>query len=206
MLSVAITLKVLMSHSKIAYFGHPGSFTSIAALKFAKKYKIGQSHMLPCQTFDEVMQYVLNDNVYGVVPSSNSSVGSVDEYVKLDKKYKDLVTDEISVPIHHCLLQKGQEKITHVVSHPHALLQCKKYLNKNFPSAKLVDYSTTSTAARDLSLDNLPTGSAVIASEKAADIYGLRVQDSNIEDDKNNVTNFKVLFNKAIRHNQTYKK
>jgi chorismate mutase / prephenate dehydratase len=185
-----------MSSSKIAYFGHPGSFASIAAQKFIQKRHIVNYQLFPCETFDEVLQYVLGDEVYGVIPYNNSYAGSVDEYVKLQEPYKKFVIDDISIGVHHCLLHKGTSQIKKVVSHPHALMQCKKYLEKNFPNAKLIKSKTTSTAARDLSVDNLSPDCAVIASKNAAEIYRLDVIAANIEDSHQNVTHFKVLFNR----------
>lgn len=185
------------SHIKVAYFGHPGSFTWMAAQEFIKKHRISKFWLLPCESLEEVIDYVLIGESYGVLPYYNSTGGVVDTPEDILKLYQELQIDEFSLPVHHCLLSKsgsGLEDIKRIVSHPQALIQCQDYLRTHLPSAQQSIYSTTSTAARNLSLDLLPDDCAVVASKEAADIYQLKVLDSNIEDRVDNSTRFKVLY------------
>jgi prephenate dehydratase len=183
---------------KVAYFGHPGSFSFKAAKKFVSAMG-AKAYFYPCQTAREVMDYVLIGECYGVLPSYNSHAGGVKGHIRLVDQHKDLVVDEVNLPVHHCLaaLHKlGLKNIKRVYSHRQALLQCADYLKTNLPQAELIPYATTSTAAYDLAHGSLPAGSAVIASKEAAEIYKLKVLASGIEDSARNVTNFKVLFKK----------
>jgi prephenate dehydratase len=185
-----------MTNIKIAYFGHPGSFSYLAALKFLKKRGLENYFLFPCQSFDEVMDYVLVGESYGVVPYYNNSAGHVSGHQSLNEKYKNLVIDDINLAVHHNLLSLRTVKpaeLNQVVSHHQALLQCQNYLKSHFPSLKQISYSTTSTAAYDLVNGVLPSFSAVIASAEAAKKYGLKTIAPNIEDNPDNRTHFKVL-------------
>lgn len=183
-----------MTPIKIAYFGHPGSFSSKAARRFLKKNGIDQYYLFPCQSFQEVLDYVLVGECYGVLPYYNSTAGTVEEE-GLINKYAGLVIDNVSLPVHHYLMGlQAIDKITKIVSHPQALLQCRGYLEKNFPAVQKVPYSTTSTAAYDLAHGLISSDCAVIASKEAAEKYQLKILASRIEDSPDNTTYFKVLF------------
>lgn len=185
-----------MSNIKVAYFGHPGSFSFKAAEKFVSKS--GQNaYLYPCETIDEVLDYVNIGESYGVVPSYNSTTGKIEDYLKLIDKRSILEIDDISLEVHHCLIALKKmrlDKIREVYSHPQALKQCASYLKLRLPNAKLHPYSTTSTAAHDLAEGILDADAAAIASEEAAKIYNLVVLESDIQDDMSNTTHFKVLF------------
>jgi len=185
-----------MPNIKVAYFGHPGSFSFKAAKKFVSQN--GQrAYLYPCETIKEVLDYVNIGESYGVVPTYNSTTGKIEDYLKLIDNRSTIEVDDISLEVHHCLLalqRMGTGKIKKIFSHPQAFKQCSNYLRAKLPNADLVAYSTTSTAAHDLSAGILDADSAVIASAEAAKIYGLMILDSDIQNDKNNTTHFKVLF------------
>ena len=82
--------------------------------------------------------------------------------------------------------------ILEVRSHPQALAQCRKFLEKNVPKAVGRDQFDTAGAARDLSdRDNYKM--AAIASKVAADIYDMEIIAENVEDSIGNTTRFIVL-------------
>jgi prephenate dehydratase len=72
-----------------------------------------------------------------------------------------------------------------------ALLQCQDFFKK-FPHIHLEESDDTAAAARRL-IEQSETGIAVIASEKAGQIFGLKTLAENIEDNKRNYTRFLVL-------------
>jgi chorismate mutase/prephenate dehydratase len=188
-----------MASIKVAYFGHPGSFSSIAALKFLKKHNYKSYLLFPCSSVDEVMDYVKIGGCYGIAPYYNSTVGAVSTYQDLGEDYSQFEVDEVEIPVHHCLLVApgiARKAISKIVSHPQALLQCQRYLHKHFPKAEQIAYSTTSTAAHDLSLGVLPKDCVVIASKQAATIYKLQILAAGVEDSPRNRTQFKILFNR----------
>jgi prephenate dehydratase len=184
-----------MPHIKVAYFGHPGSFSFQAAHKFVDK-KGDKAFFYPCQSAREVMDYVLIAGAYGVLPTYNNVGGRVKKHTKLSDKYNDLVIDEVDLKVHHCLIATKKilpGSIKQIYSHPQAFEQCRNYLKSHFKNVVLAPYATTSTAAYDLSHGTLPQDAAVIASDEAAEIYKLKILERNIEDSAKNVTKFKIF-------------
>jgi len=93
------------------------------------------------------------------------------------------------------LLSKAErvEDIRRIHSHPHAFAQCRHWLETNLPHVPLADAPSTARAA-ELCVDDPAAGA--IASELAAQLYGLKVLKSRIEDNMNNFTRFLVLSKK----------
>jgi chorismate mutase/prephenate dehydratase len=81
-------------------------------------------------------------------------------------------------------------EIAEVYSHPQGLAQCRRWLELNLPGAR--QHSTHSTAAA-AELVATREGAAAIASSVAADLYGLVVVQSGIEDNPDNTTRFLVI-------------
>jgi prephenate dehydratase len=182
---------------KVAYFGHPGSYSHLATLELVKKNIRGTEPLLiPCTTIKEVFQYLGPTDFLGVAPYKNNIAGPVPEFKDAlgDKRYH--VVDDIDLPISHTLLAHPEAdllRISQIVSHPHALKQCSQYLHTHYPHAKLVSYSNTSTAARDLSEGTIGKDSLVVASSIAAHLYNLHTVATNIQDSANNYTSFRLL-------------
>ncbi|GIR50424.1 MAG: hypothetical protein CM15mP59_1660 [Flavobacteriaceae bacterium] len=76
------------------------------------------------------------------------------------------------------------------LSPPMALLQCKQFFHA-YPHIKLVESSDTAAVAKEIS-DNNQIGKGAIASQLAADLYGLQVISESIQTIKNNVTRFVI--------------
>ena len=73
---------------------------------------------------------------------------------------------------------------------PQALSQCRDWLARNMPQAKIYDVTSTSTAA---ALAQTKPGAGAIASRQAAVQYGLDIVAESIEDNAHNVTRFAVI-------------
>ncbi len=71
--------------------------------------------------------------------------------------------------------------------------QCRGWLSKHVPDARLIEISSTAAAAR---LATEKPGAAAVASREAGIHHGLHIIDENIEDNQNNVTRFAVIGNK----------
>ena len=85
--------------------------------------------------------------------------------------------DYFWLQIQQCLLVlpgTNSQQITQIVSHPQGLAQCKNYLQKEFNNIELREWCDTAKAGKDLAEGTLDPGSAVIAPEGCAEIYGLR--------------------------------
>lgn len=134
---------------------------------------------------------------YGVVPFENSTNGSVvltlDLFCDRHSFFpRVFVCGEAYLDVHHCLLSPASSlaDITRLYSHPQAFGQCEVYLNAHLKGVERIDVSSTSKAAQIAASD---PHSAAIASKAAADVPGLRILASDIEDSHDNTTRFFVL-------------
>lgn len=124
-----------------------------------------------------------------VVPIENSIEGTVNECVDTLLGAGLYIKREILLPIHECLIGKAgakKEDLKIVYSHPQALSQCRKYLEKNFMHVTVEALSSTSAALQKVT--DVSVGA--IARRPSA---GLEVLESDIEDYENNTTRFVVL-------------
>ena len=175
---------------RVAFQGELGAYSEMAVYSF-----FGDSaEVKPCESFDDVFENVKTGNVdYGVVPIENSIEGSVNRTYDLFLEYDLKVCGEIIIRISHCLIgHKGASinQIKTVYSHPQALAQCRKFLEQH----KLKAISTFDTAGSvKMIKEKKLMEDAAIASERAAQIYGMTILEREIEDIKNNSTRFFVL-------------
>ncbi len=183
----------LQQPTNVAYLGPEGSFSHQASYnEFG-----GSADLIPLGSFEEVFEEVENARAaFGVVPVENSIEGSVSMVLDLLSKTHLTVTAELYEKINHYLLSKtGNIKdIKIVASHPQAIAQCKRWLNKNLPNCELMETASTAEAAR---LASKKKNVAAIASEHAAAIYKLNVVQKNIEESNLNTTRFFVVGNKT---------
>ncbi len=174
---------------QVAYLGPEGSFTQAAALK-----QFGGAIELQAKaTIADVFHAVeVGSANYGVVPVENSTEGMVSHTLDrfIDSSLK--INGEVSLRIHHCLLSKATKlaNITTVYAHPQALAQCRHWLTDFLPNSELISVSSNSEAAKKVVEDS---NIAAIAADRAAEIYGLSILASNIEDEADNTTRFIVI-------------
>ncbi len=178
----------------VAYLGPPATFTHQAAM-----FRFGASaRFTPGQSIAEVFEAVEKGQAeLGVVPVENSTEGSVN--VTLDQLMDAtlLITGEILLEITHHLVSRASQlsAIRTVCSHPQALAQCRQWLSINLPEAATLEVSSTVVAAERAAGD--PTVAAV-ASELAAQLYGLAILRSRVEDNPFNSTRFLVVGRRAM--------
>lgn len=179
-----------MRARRAAFQGERGAFAEEALLLY-----FGDSvEAVPMRTLGEVFSAVESGEVdYGVVPVENSLAGSVGETYDLLLSHDLRVHGEVVLRVeHHLLSVEGASLggIREVWSHPQAIEQCRNFLSSL--GADVVPMSNTAAAAKRLAELRDPSV-AVIASRRAASIYGLSILASNIEDDPSNYTRFFVL-------------
>lgn len=173
----------------IAFLGPDFTFTHQAALK-----KFGSSvKYLSCDSITDVFREVEKANAdYGVVPIENSTEGAVNHTLDMFADSPLLICSEIYYPVRHSLLAKGANMhlVKKLYSNPQVFGQCRKWLEKNLPQAKLCDVVSTAKAAK---IAAKTASSACIASELAAKKYGLKIIVRSIEDSALNITRFLVI-------------
>lgn len=149
---------------------------------------------VPCETFDDAFRAVMEGHAdLAMIPVDNTIAGRVADVHHLMPQGELFIIGEHFQPVKHMLLGvKGTkiEDIKHIHSHVHALPQCRNFLKTIKASSHV--HADTAGAAKEIAEKNDPTHAA-IASSLAAEIYGLEVLQSGIEDVKSNVTRFLIL-------------
>ncbi|WP_038070629.1 prephenate dehydratase [Hydrogenovibrio kuenenii] len=178
---------------KIAYLGPEGSYSHASVIK-----QFGTSaHTLAVSSIEEVFNVVERGEAnYGLVPVENSSEGAVKQTQQALMKTSLKVTGEIDLVIHHCMMSQSDnlESIKKVVAHAQALGQCEQWLKNNMPWVEIEAVASNALAAQMATQDNTL---GAIASEQAAQLYGLRVLESHIEDSHENTTKFWAVGSEA---------
>ena len=173
----------------IAYLGPEATYTHIAALNHFRH----SGTFIPQKNIRDIFLEVERGACqYGVVPVENSIEGAVNHTLDLLFETEIKICAEIYQEISHDLLSEtgNLEDVQIVYSHPNPFGQCRLWLNKNLPDAKLEECSSTSYAAKIVKGNK---HAAAIASSKAAQVYDLKVVESRIEDSSKNETRFLVI-------------
>ena len=183
----------LESPMTIAYFGPEGTFTQAAALKH-----FGQGvNTKPLGAISDVFREVESGAAhYGVVPVENSTEGVVNHTLDTFMQSSLKICGEVEVPVHHNLLSTVDDpgQIKKIYSHQQSLAQCREWLDNNMPDAERIPVSSNGEAARLVQSESKQgPGVAAIASSIAANLYGLKILQSNIEDSPDNTTRFLVV-------------
>ena len=175
-----------MITDKVAFLGPQGTFSHQAA-------SLLSDDLVSYCSIQSVMAAVEREEcVYGLVPIENSIEGPVS--LTLDSLIHNFdlkIKNEIIIPINHNLLaarEMSVEEVNDVYSHSQALGQCQPYLERN----NITAHYTLSTAAAAKKVAETGEGAA-IGTLKAAELYGLKVIDTNIQENFNNQTRFVVL-------------
>ena len=173
---------------KIAYQGIAGSYSESCA-----KEKYPNCETISCKTFDECFEKANQDSsVKAIIPESNKTTGNIGvEYLIF--KYRLNIYAEHFFPINHNLLGLPESKITDikdVYSHAQALSQSSNFIKKNKFNENV--RADTAGSARYIS-EKKDITKAAIASKLSAKIYNLKILDSNVQDEKENVTRFLVM-------------
>jgi chorismate mutase/prephenate dehydratase len=180
---------------KVAFLGPEGTFTQAAVLKH-----FGHSvRALSLTSIDEVFQEVQAGTAdFGVVPVENSSEGTVNNTLDRFLSTSLHICGEVELRIHHYLLgrMKGLEDVARICAHPQALGQCRGWLDENLPNAERVPVASNAEGARRARDER---GTAAIAGDTAAEIYGLEILAPKIEDSHDNTTRFLVIGRKLLR-------
>ena len=173
----------------ITYLGPEATFTHIAAMNHFGHTVSFVPQASIRDIFGEVEKGACT---YGVVPVENSIEGTVNYTLDLFFESDLKICAEIYHTISHDLLSKTDslKDITKVYSHPHAFAQCRKWIGEHLPELVLEECSSTARAAQKASEN---PGSAAIAAREAAQMYGLNVVASRIEDFSRNITRFLVI-------------
>ena len=178
---------------KIAFQGELGAYGHEACVTARPDFD-----PLPCTTFDAAIEAVRSRAAdLGMIAVENSTYGRVADVHSLLPKSGLHIVDETFVRVHVNLLGKPEaalDDINEAHGHPVILPQCGEFLRKHNITPRTS--SDNARAAREVDGGD-DISIAALASELAADIYGLKVLARHIEDHARNTTRFLIMAREA---------
>jgi prephenate dehydratase len=175
---------------RVAFLGPAGTYSE-EALRASSP---GDVEEVPYPTIHEAVMGVDAGRVdRAVVPIENALEGAV--AVTLDTLALEAtgvrIVAEVVHPIHHCVVAARELEladVTRVVSHPQATAQCARFLRERLAHAERV--MAPSTADAVLSVREADEPAVALGSRLAAELYGCRVLEADVEDHPDNATRF----------------
>jgi prephenate dehydratase len=178
-----------MTKKLIAFQGEPGANSDIACREVYPDWQ-----PLPCPTFEDAFAAVSDgEAALGMIPIENSIAGRVADIHHLLPTSGLHIVGEHFLPIHFQLIAvagASLDTLKSVHSHVHALGQCRKIIRKL--GLKAVVAGDTAGSAREVAEAGDPTR-ASLAPRLAAEVYGLKILDEDVEDETHNTTRFIIL-------------
>jgi prephenate dehydratase len=176
---------------KYGYLGPAGTFTEAALQKIATS----GDELIAYANVTAALDAVRNgDCQKALVPIENSVEGVVARTLdELAIGQPLVITREVTLPVSFALLtlpNTDPKSIKSIATHPHAEAQCRNFIAKNYPTAQIIETSSTAAAAKGLSKGDYQ---AAIAGTNAAKNYGLKIITENIGDNQAAVTRFVVV-------------
>jgi prephenate dehydratase len=173
----------------IAFQGMPGAYSEIAC-----RVLFPEGEPLPCRTFEDALAAVHDGEAeFAVIPIDNSVAGRVaDVHHLLPRSGLHIIAEHFEPVHHHLLALPGVrlDELRTVRSHVHALSQCRDSLRALGLQA-VVSADTAGAAAELAAHPDRSVG--VLASARAAEVYGLVSLKAGMEDAQHNTTRFVVL-------------
>ncbi len=183
----------LMEGMRVAYSGTEGAFAHIATGKlFPSAEKVAYGDFTSAYRAVEAGEC---DVV--VLPVENSYNGEVGQVTDLMFSGSLHLNSMMDLAVSHDLLVvpgTPREAIKTVISHPQALGQCAEYIRRHGWQTR--EYGNTALAAKYVADQKDPTVAA-IASDGAAEVFGLEVMERNINASRSNTTRFAVFSRSA---------
>lgn len=180
-----------LTEQRVLYQGQPGAYCEEAAMGFFGD----DCQRMNLKTWDGVFRGVKEGfGDFGVVPIENSSTGSINDVFDLLGQFGCYIVGEQIVPVRHCLValpDASMDTITDVYSHAQGFAQCRPFLGEH-PKWEHHEMVNTAVAAKFVAESGDST-KAAIASRRAAELYGLQILQSAINENVRNYTRFLIV-------------
>ena len=171
----------------VACQGVEGAFSQIACEKIFKF-----PFIMYFKNFESVFSAIENGLCqYGVLPLENSTAGSVKQVYDLMIRRNFSIVRTFRLKVDHSLLVKPGttlDQVREIYSHEQALGQCSNFL-AGLPNVKVIAVENTAVAAKMVS-ESPRSDVAALSSRTCAELYGLQVLASGVQDRGNNRTRF----------------
>ena len=175
----------------VAYQGEPGAYSEQATVNFFGPDVKAQG----LRQFEDVFLALRDGKAdYGVVPVENNATGAIRQIYDLLAEYEFSLVGETTVRVEHCLCAPegaSVDTITHVYSHEQGLFQSEQFL-KQHPAWLPIPYLDTAGSGKYVAETGDIT-KAAICSERAAELYGLRILARSVNYSAINTTRFVVV-------------
>lgn len=185
-----------LNKMRVVFQGTNGAYSQLAGVT----YFGDDAEAYPVDTFRDAMCAIEEGRAdYAVLPIENSTAGVVDEMYDLLVEFENHIVGEQIIGIEHALLGCKDSELSDirtVYSHPQALMQCQGYLREH-ADFKQVSYLNTAMAAKKV-FDDQDKSQAAIANPYTAQLYGLKILQKKINDEKENSTRFIIVAGKKI--------
>jgi len=185
--AIANTPKLFPQAPMVACQGVEGAYSQIACEKIFKS-----PFIMYFKNFEGVFNAIEKGLCqYGILPIENSTAGSVKKVYDLMIRHNFSIVRSFRLKIDHNLLAlpgAKLEDIHEVYSHEQAINQCSEFL-QNFSDIKIIPVENTAVAAEMVAKSGRKDVAA-ISSRSCAELYGLKVLASSIQDKGNNHTRF----------------
>lgn len=176
--------------TRVAFQGEAGAFSELAVRRH-----FADAQAIACRELADAAAELLSGRVdFAVLPVENTLAGAVPGAAAILDDPRLRVTAQLWLPIHHYLLAvpgASLATIRSVLSHPVALAQCTTLFVVHPHLVPLSWYDTAGAAKHVAHTGDIEL--AAIASEAAAERYGLHILRSRVEDRPDNQTRFVVL-------------
>ncbi|MEC9435274.1 MAG: prephenate dehydratase [Pseudomonadota bacterium] len=184
----------MSQQDRIAFQGEPGAYSHLACRQAYPDHE-----PVPCATFEEAIATVrAGDAKLAMLPVENSTYGRVADIHALLPGSGLFIIGETFVPVAIQLMGRPGDRledVTEAMSHTVLLGQCRDFLTRH--KIRPVTGADTAGSAKAVSEATVP-GRAALASELAAEIYGLEILARDVHDNKNNATRFLVMSRQKI--------
>lgn len=189
---------------RVGYLGPVGTFSEQALLT---QPDLAAAERVPFESFSELLFAVDSGALeYGFVAVENAIEGSVNVTMDTLAFDVDLVIQrEVVLPVEMDLMVRpgtSLDQVKRVASFPHAYAQCRTWLRANLPGVELVPTTSTAGAAEAIAGNSSDDGGdpsmAAIANRRAADVYGLQIVATDIEDHPENATRFALVAKRGV--------
>ena len=184
---------------KIAIQGIKGCFHEQAAYLFYEQQGLPKPEVVECDGFEELYHKMDEGKADAAIMAIENTVsGGLLPNFELLRKYDRKIKGEVFLRIKQNLMTLPGQKIEdlhEVRSHYMAINQTRPYFD-DYPQIRLVEYGDTAKSAADIVRTGVK-GVGAIASDLAAEIYGLEIIAESIETYKQNFTRF-LIFDDSI--------
>lgn len=185
--ALEITPKLFPEKATVVCQGVEGAYSQIAAEKLFREPSISY-----VSSFEAVFSAIANGLCrYGVLPLENSTAGSVNRIYDLMMQYNFSIVRSARIKIDHNLLARPGARLSEIreiFSHEQAISQCAGFL-RGYPGIQVTAVENTAAAARMVA-ESGRSDIAALSSRSCAELYGLDILASAVQDAGNNHTRF----------------